>query len=1209
MKINQIFAKPIDRNIQGVIKVGQSLDEDIRQELEEYVVTNELQGHFQTLFSAYLNGINQPTDKMGVWIQGFFGSGKSHFLKIISYLLENKEIGEKRALDYFKEDQKINDPMTIAAMDKATETTTDVILFNIDSKSDAGGKKDKNGIVTVFLKVFNEKMGFSTIPHLADLERQLAKKGQYDAFKASFKAKTNDEWVDVRHEFDWIQDEVKEALLAVNFMSATALDNFFEKASSDYSISIEDFAKLVKAYIDEQGNNHHVAFLVDEVGQYIGGNRDLTLNLQTVVEDLGRICLGKAWVIVTSQEAIDDVTTFEANSEMDFSKIKDRFATTLSLSSANADEVIKKRILKKTATADEVLQAEFVNKETELKNKLLFTDSPELKLFRDGHDFAEVYPFIPYQFNLLGQILTEIRRHSYQGSNLSSGERSLLAMFKEAAERNKDQETDVLVSLDQFYLSMSRWVDTAITKVIEQAGTNERVVRPTDPDEFNIWVLRILFMIKYVDKAVKPNLENITSLMIRSINEDRLATRERVVQALDVLIKENLIRKNIDCYIFQTDEEQEITREITNQAVTPTDVIAELSTMIFDDKFAGTQFSFNKDTAGFNSSKFKNRYIFNYNQFVDDRPHRNSAYEMTVNFISPMSYLKGAAGELLTKSAGGRTIYIELPNDNVFMEDLTTAIKMNKYLSTTYAGVAKNFTAIRDEKSIELSELRDDLNRQLEDSLKEATIYFDGTEQNVAGDFKNKMAVILQKMAERVYHKLNLIDSPKVDSDIASLVNSSGLDLVEDTSNQLALEEIKGFITLQSQNNMTITMKLLKDSYVRKQPYGFVEEDVEWLIAKLFKTGDIALYFNSTPVTTTSDARTLLDVLQNKRNIEKVKIEQRVKATEKQRKLVAEIAKELFESRNVVADEDDLTMANFKNRLETMLTDLTSFADSGKYYYPGSLKIAENEKILKEISNTRHAVDFFKVLKRYQDELMYFGEDYRQLKGFHRSKQKQIWEKAIDNMSLIEDGVLDINSQQIDKIIAEMSSIRKQVEPYQAIPKLSELNQAFVEAYTGELENESALVIATVKEEEQRTLANLASRNLGEVFESQVRATFKRLIEESQNYQSVDQIRLVAVQAQDRYTRFIQLFDAEENRLAQDNSQVTQIDESSPEGTEIDEPKYMQPKRLKKTVPLRNLGLYNRQVKNESEIDRLTQEINQLLKQQLADNTDLTIEF
>ncbi|NLY36482.1 MAG: hypothetical protein GX046_04525, partial [Tissierellia bacterium] len=92
MFIRDMFVKPIDRDIKGVIKVGQADDENIRQELEEYVVTRELQKHFADFFGSYKKGINGHTDKMGVWISGFFGSGKSHFLKILSYLLENKEV-------------------------------------------------------------------------------------------------------------------------------------------------------------------------------------------------------------------------------------------------------------------------------------------------------------------------------------------------------------------------------------------------------------------------------------------------------------------------------------------------------------------------------------------------------------------------------------------------------------------------------------------------------------------------------------------------------------------------------------------------------------------------------------------------------------------------------------------------------------------------------------------------------------------------------------------------------------------------------------------------------------------------------------------------------------------------------------------------------------------------------------------------------------
>ena len=76
MQLKDMFVKPIDRDIQGVIIVGQGEETNVAQELEEYVVTKELQKHFADFFSAYKKGILGTTPKMGVWISGFFGSGK-----------------------------------------------------------------------------------------------------------------------------------------------------------------------------------------------------------------------------------------------------------------------------------------------------------------------------------------------------------------------------------------------------------------------------------------------------------------------------------------------------------------------------------------------------------------------------------------------------------------------------------------------------------------------------------------------------------------------------------------------------------------------------------------------------------------------------------------------------------------------------------------------------------------------------------------------------------------------------------------------------------------------------------------------------------------------------------------------------------------------------------------------------------------------------
>ena len=241
MEIKNMFAKPIDRDLQGVIKVGDIENENIRQELEEYVVTKELQKHFADFFAAYKKGINGTTPKMGVWISGFFGSGKSHLLKIFSYLLDNTEVGGKRAIDYFIDDHKIEDPMVLADMKLAAETPTDVVLFNIDSKSDSNGKKDKDAIVNVFLKVFNEMQGFcGTIPYVADLERNLVEKGRYDEFKQKFAAVSGEAWEDARHEFDFVQDDIVDVLVDMGVMSEESVRNWCEKATQPYRISIEE---------------------------------------------------------------------------------------------------------------------------------------------------------------------------------------------------------------------------------------------------------------------------------------------------------------------------------------------------------------------------------------------------------------------------------------------------------------------------------------------------------------------------------------------------------------------------------------------------------------------------------------------------------------------------------------------------------------------------------------------------------------------------------------------------------------------------------------------------------------------------------------------------------------------------------------------------------------------------------------------------------
>ena len=157
MIIRDMFADNINREINGVIKVDEATERVIEQEVREYVITRELKKHFISFFNDYGEAFNKPTADIGVWVSGFFGSGKSHFVKMLSYLLENKVINGKKTVEYFR-DKFADDPATFMLIDAATKGETETILFNIDIEGSIN--KDKTAVLRVFAKMFYNYLGF-----------------------------------------------------------------------------------------------------------------------------------------------------------------------------------------------------------------------------------------------------------------------------------------------------------------------------------------------------------------------------------------------------------------------------------------------------------------------------------------------------------------------------------------------------------------------------------------------------------------------------------------------------------------------------------------------------------------------------------------------------------------------------------------------------------------------------------------------------------------------------------------------------------------------------------------------------------------------------------------------------------------------------------------------------------------------------------------
>lgn len=399
MKIQEMFSKKIDRPINGVIQVEQKNDDVINQEIKEYVVTSELKKHFTSFFNEYSDSFDNPTDNTGVWITGFFGSGKSHFLKMLSYILENKEIDGKKTIEYFRE--KFNDELTFMPIEKSTSVPTETILFNIDVEGSM--QKDDTAVLKVFARVFYDHLGFyGRDLKLAKLEQYISKQGKYDEFKKTYEEKHGESWEESRDSYAFFEDDIVDTLNEVLGMSKESAQHWFD-GTETADISIAQLVEEIKEYVESKPKNFRLLFMIDEAGQYIGTSTSMLLNLQSLIEKLGSECRGQVWVIATGQEALDDMIKLRTD---EFSRIMARFKVRLSLTSSSVGEVIEKRLLDKKDNAKKDLEEVYTNNESVIKNLYSFdTEVKDIKGYRSSDEFVRQFPFVSYQFNIMKKSL------------------------------------------------------------------------------------------------------------------------------------------------------------------------------------------------------------------------------------------------------------------------------------------------------------------------------------------------------------------------------------------------------------------------------------------------------------------------------------------------------------------------------------------------------------------------------------------------------------------------------------------------------------------------------------------------------------------------------------------------------------------------------------------------------------------------------------
>jgi hypothetical protein len=820
MKLNQIFQKPVNRTIEGVIKADD--ETSLRVEIEEYVLTTEVASRLDAFLDAY----NNSKTANGAWISGFFGSGKSHLLKILALLLENRIIDGTPALDLFLP-KCAGNAILAANLKKAAAVPSRSILFNIDQKADVISKTQVDALLAVFVKVFDEMCGYyGKQGYIAKFERDLDQRGLYEAFKRAFQQHAAFSWETGREQALLEAENISLAYAETTGSSVESGQGILEKYRTDYKVSIEDFAVEVNQYIERQGPGFRLNFFVDEVGQYIAGNVKLMTNLQTIAESLATKCRGRAWIVVTSQQEMKDVIgEMTAQQGNDFSKIMGRFSTRMILTSQNVAVVIQKRLLAKNSTGIPLLESLYDQQVNNFGTLFDFSDgSRTYRSFRKQEDFIDSYPFIPYQFELFQAAIQGLSLHNaFEGRHSSVGERSMLAVFQQVAVHIANHDIGQLATFDLMFEGIRTALKSQFQQSIITAENNLN-------NAFAVRILKALFLVKYV-KEFKPTVHNVCVLMNDRFGVDISQLRKNVEEALNLLELQTYVQRNGDVYEYLTNEEKDIEEEIKNTEVDSDAVSAEMVKVLFDQVIRERKIHFDETN-----------HDFMYTRKLDDQISGRE-YELTIHIISPFHEHYENLETLKMHSVGRSELLVVLPAENRFMQDLLMYKRTEKFiqqnLTTTQQDTIKR---ILTDRSFQNRERYKQIETRGKDMLSEARLFVSGDAlENGSAEPLTRIVRGFHELIKRTYPNLKMLKGIQYsENDIEQYLRPTegvltGIDL---TSLNEAEQEILAHIQSNRNVGTRTTFKLLVERF-EKRPYGWPLPAIQCNLAMLYAHGKV----------------------------------------------------------------------------------------------------------------------------------------------------------------------------------------------------------------------------------------------------------------------------------------------------------------------------------------------------------------------------------
>lgn len=853
--IKDLFASDISRNIEEVIKVDQDDATILREEIAEYVSTDSIRSHFRTILERYAETPNKPHEGVGVWVSGFFGSGKSSFAKYLGLALEDREILGEGAADLLS--PRIGDPTVSVLLKTISEQIpTHAVIFDVST--DRGIRSGSQTITEIMYRLFLQSLGYARDLDLSELEITLEEAGTLDEFTAKYSAIFSKDWDVEKGKIAFAMQQASRVMHELHPDTYTTADSWRESAAGRADVSPNLLAERCLKLMEKRRPGKSLVFVIDEVGQFVARDVQKMLDLQAVVQSLGRVGRGKMWLVVTSQEKLNELVGGLDDTRVELARLMDRFPQQLQvhLEPSDISEVTSKRVLSKNAEAQPALRELFTAHRGRLTDNTTMTAAitlPELT----AESFVDLYPLLPYQIDLIINVVSGLRTAGGASKHVGGANRTIIKLAQQLLIHPDvdlaEQPVGELARIDQVYDLVSSNIPSEIRGKI--AGIAKQVDHPLAQP-----VAKAICLLQYV-QSIHRTPENIAAALQDTVAGDSRLTEVRA--ALDALEQAHMVRLGDDGYRIPSPAEDDWEQQRGGLVAKP----GEISRRHSDAIHALWQPQ--------PSYTLHNVKAFRAGLYLNGR----AVVEGDIDFhlaLSEPDDLAEAVKEARKRSQAETTsiFWVAELNDSIARET-QELFRSREILSRKERGAqTKDETALVAEERRRQRRHDEELRRLLKQALLAGSVFFRGNERvpqgtptevpRAAADvlgtalpevfdrFEEAAARVSKADLEAIMKGENLLGLTPVFTQLKLVREESGTTVLETDSGPLA--EVLGKIRDRADYGETPTGKYLADEF-SKEPFGWDFDVVRLFVVALIRAGRI----QATSKTQLIDSATSLD--------------------------------------------------------------------------------------------------------------------------------------------------------------------------------------------------------------------------------------------------------------------------------------------------------------------------------------------------------------